>query len=152
MRKLNRIKNKGDGNEAVISPDDIPPPTRTVDLQLVPNALTSKETVRETEAVPVPVPEVEIPTEDELKLKRKQASDERVQNVKSFIYFIMSDEIQGMIKTNTINHLNAAKLFKERTGITIPTKTARLQFKTWIIVTDEDGNKYIVKKNHLNKI
>lgn len=148
MRKLNRIKNKGDGNEHEISPDDIPPPTRTVDLQLVPNALTSKETVRET----VPEVEVEIPTEDKLKLKRKQASDERAQNVKAFIYFIMSDEIQGMIKTNTINHLNAAKLFKERTGITIPTKTARLQFKTWIIVTDEDGNKYIVKKNHLNKI
>lgn len=150
MRKLNRIKNKGDGNEPEISPDDIPPPTRIVDLQLVPNALTSKGTVRET--VPVPEVEVEIPTEDKLKLKRKQATDERAQNVKAFIYFIMSDEIQGMIKTNTINHLNAAKLFKERTGITIPTKTARLQFKTWIIVTDEDGNKYIVKKNHLNKI
>lgn len=138
---LRKIKKQ---NETEITPEDIQPPTRTVDLQLVPNALTSKETVREIE--------VEVPREDELKLKRKQASDERAQNVKAFIYFIMSDEIQGMIKSNKINHLNAAKLFKERTNITIPTKTARLQFKTWVIVTDEEGNKYIVKKNHLNKI
>lgn len=142
---LRKIKKQ---NKTEIAPEDIPPPTLSVDLQLVPNALTSKETIRET----VREIEVEVPREDELKLKRKQATAERVQNVKAFIYFIMSDEIQGMIKSNKINHLNAAKLFKERTNITIPTKTARLQFKTWIIVTDEEGNKYIVKKNHLNKI
>lgn len=142
---LRKIKKQ---NETEIPPEVIPTPTRTVDLQLVPNALTSKETVRE----PIREIEVEVPSEDKLKIKRKQASNERAQNVKTFVYFIMSDEIQGMIKSNKINHLNAAKLFKERTNITIPTKTARLQFKTWIIVTDEEGNKYIVKKNHLNKI
>lgn len=140
-----RIKSK-------IEPDAVsagaPETVKRIDLELVPNSMTGKETKTANDN------DIDIEDLDKvLKPKsKKESRAEQAQNLKTFIYFLMSDEIQGKIKANEINHFHAAKLFKERTGINIATKTARLHFKSWIRVKDEDNNTYYVKKNHLNKI
>lgn len=136
-----RIKSK-------LEPAGTPETVKRIDLELVPNSMTGKETKTANDN------DIDIEDLDKvLKPKsKKESRAEQAQNLKAFIYFLMSDEIQGMIKADEINHFHAAKLFKERTGINITTKTARLQFKSWIRVKDEDNNTYYVKKNHLNKI
>lgn len=130
-----RIKNK-------IEPAGDNETVRRIDLELVPNSMTGKETLDK------PVDK----TVEEKPKSKKETRTEQAQNLKAFIYFLMSDEIQGKIKNNEINHIHAAKLFKERTEIEISTKTARLHFRAWVRVKDEDGNTYYVKKNYLNKI
>lgn len=139
-----RIKNKnepaGDGSVSVGDPET----TKHIDLELVPNSMTGKETKTSND--------IDIEDLEDKPKSKKESRAEQAQNLKAFIYFLMSDEIQGMVKANEINHFHAAKLFKERTGINITTKTARLHFRSWIRVKDEDNNTYYVKKNHLNKI
>lgn len=76
-------------------------------------------------------------------METQQGHRSTKKDIKAFVEFFLSDEVQGILKYSEHPHLLAVQLYKERTGKVINRRTAFNNFKIWAKVNIDGRDEYI---------